>query len=187
MESTGSNMPMKMMPMKPAMKNSISGSANATAVFKLRSRSPSVTAAMRTSSASSLPLSSATEIISSTEPEKSALQSARLWPSRPPCCTRSMDCADGVHENLVADGTARDVQAMHQRHARAEQRAEHPAETRHRKLRDERADQRRLAKPCLPRCACLFRKQTRCAPENRCRPARRRRTIRKSAPDGSRR
>jgi len=42
-------MPMKMMPMKPAIKKSISGSANATAVFNWRSKSPSVTAAMRTS------------------------------------------------------------------------------------------------------------------------------------------
>src|ERR1017187_262631 len=93
MDSTGSNMPMKMTPMKPAIKNSISGSANATAVFRLRSRSVSVSPAMRTSSASSLPLSSATEIISSTEPGNSDRQSAKLWPSRPPCCTRSMDCA----------------------------------------------------------------------------------------------
>jgi hypothetical protein len=90
MVSTGSNMPMKMVPMKPAMKNSSSGSAKATAVFRLRSKSPSVTTAMRTSSASSLPLSSATEIISRTEPENRIRQSARLWPSRPPCCTRSM-------------------------------------------------------------------------------------------------
>src|ERR1019366_8000701 len=93
MDSTGSNMPMKMTPMKPAIKNSITGSANATAVFRLRSRSVSVSAAMRTSSPSSLPLSSATEIISSTEPGNSDRQSAKLWPSRPPCCTRSMDCA----------------------------------------------------------------------------------------------
>src|SRR6202041_640084 len=68
--STGNNMPMKMVPMKPAIKNRSNGSAKATAVFRLRSRSPSVTRAMRTSSPSSLPLSSATEIISKTEPEK---------------------------------------------------------------------------------------------------------------------
>ena len=52
--------------------------------------------------------------------------------------------ADGVHENLIADGAARNIQAMHERHARANQGAQHPAETRHGKLRDERADQRRF-------------------------------------------
>ena len=37
MDSTGSNMPTKMMPMKPAIKNSSNGSANVTAVFMFRS------------------------------------------------------------------------------------------------------------------------------------------------------
>ena len=73
----------------------------------------------------------------------------------------------GIHENLVADGFARDVQALHQRHARAEQRAQHPAEPRHGKLRDQRPDQRRLQHQAFPRRAGPFPKRTRCAPESR--------------------
>jgi hypothetical protein len=124
---------------------------------------------MRTSSPSSLPLSSATEIISSTEPGKGLAIREAL--AEPAALLHALDgLRDGVHEDLVADGAARDVQAMHQRHARAEQRAEHPAETRHRKLRDERADQRRAQnQPSQTRLP--FSEETRCAPERRCRPA----------------
>ena len=111
---------------------------------------------MRTSSSSSLPLSSATEIISSTEPGNRPLQSARLC-AEPAALLHALDgLRHGVHENLVADGLARDVQALHQRHARAEQRAEHPAESRHGELRDQRADQRRLQNQALPDRAGLF-------------------------------
>src|SRR6266536_2847675 len=42
MVKMGTTMPMKMVPIKPAIKKSISGSAIATAVFNRRSRSPSV-------------------------------------------------------------------------------------------------------------------------------------------------
>src|ERR1017187_1089437 len=74
----GSNMPMKIKPMNPAMMNSINGSVKATAVFSCRSKSPSVTLAMRTNSPSSRPLSSATEIISNIEPGNSPRHAARL-------------------------------------------------------------------------------------------------------------
>src|ERR1035437_2199677 len=64
--------------------------------------------------------------------------------------------ADGIHENLVADGPARDVEAVNQRHTGAEQCAQHPAEARHRKLSDERADDRRFQNHSLPHALAFF-------------------------------
>ena len=90
---------------------------------------------------------------------------------------------DGVHENLVADGAAGDVQALHERHARAEQRAEHPAESRHGELRDERADERRLQNhPSQMRLPFSEANQVRTRNTTTTRPPRR--TIRRSGPDG---
>ena len=148
------------------MKNNISGSANATAVFRLRSRSFSVTTAMRTSSSRACRFLRRRKSFPKPNREKD-LCIPRGFGRAVRLAARVRWIRDGVHENLVADRTARDVQALHQRHARADQRAEHPAKARHRKLRDQRPDERRFSKSSLPRCAGLFPKQTRCAPEIR--------------------
>ena len=68
------------------------------------------------------------------------MQSARLCAELAALLHALDGLRNGVHENLVADGFAGDVQAVHERHAGAEQRAEHPAEARHGELRDERPD-----------------------------------------------
>ena len=156
MDSTGSNMPMKMMPMKPAIKNSISGSANATAVFRLRSRSVFGDDGDAHQFAVELAafFRDGNHFQRRAGKKNLAIREALAEPS---ALLHALDgLADGVHENLVADGAARDVQAVHERHARADQRAEHPAEARHRKLRDERADQRRFQNQALPDALAFF-------------------------------
>src|SRR5436190_19325925 len=48
--------------------------------------------------------------------------------------------SDGIHEDLITDGFARDVQTLDQWDTRAEESAEHAAEAGHRELGDQRAD-----------------------------------------------
>ena len=135
-------MPMKMVPMNPAIKNSINGSANDTAVFKWRSRSHfgndgnadefGVELAAFLSHGNHFQNGAGEQILAFRE----AL-------TEPAALLHALNgFRNGVHEGLVADGFARDIQALHQRHTGAEQRPEHPAETCHGKLRHQRADQR---------------------------------------------
>ncbi len=91
MVSTGSSIAMKITPMNPAIKNSISGSANATAVCRLRNQIDfrHVRDADQFRVQPPAFLGDRNHFQSRTE--KDSLQSARLSPSRPPCWTRSME------------------------------------------------------------------------------------------------
>jgi hypothetical protein len=106
----GKTMPMKIVPMNPAMRNSISGSSRRHRGLQLRSRSPSVTSAMRTSSGVELAaLFGDGDHFQHRAREtdcgnREALARVVCLPSR------GDGFGDGVHEDLVADGFARDVE-----------------------------------------------------------------------------
>ena len=123
MVNTGSNMPMKMMPMNPAIKNSISGSAKATAVFRL----PVQIHLGDGGDADQFGVELAAFLGHGNHFQNRAgnkILALRQALAEPAALLHALDgLGDGIHENLVADGFARDVQALHQRHARAEQRA----------------------------------------------------------------
>ena len=61
-----------------------------------------------------------------------------------------------IHQDLIADGFARYVQTLNQRHARAEQGAQHPAETRHGELRGQGANERRTEQKSFPDTLAFF-------------------------------
>ena len=156
MESTGSNMPMKMVPMKPAIKNRSKGSANATAVFRLRSRSPSVTVgdAHQFGVQFAAFFGDGNHFQDGTGKQDPAIGQAL---AESPALLHALDgLAHGIHQDLVADGAPGDIQTLDQLNARADQRAEHPAKPRHGKLRDQRSDQRRFQNEPLPTAPAFF-------------------------------
>ena len=74
---------------------------------------------------------------------------------------------NGIHQNLVADGSAGDVEGLDQRHARVEQGSQHAAESGHGELADQRADDRRAQQQAFPFALAFFRLRPICAPRRR--------------------
>ena len=171
MDSTGSNMPMKMVPMNPAMRNSNNGSANATAVFRLRSRSLSVHDGNPHQFAVQLAafFRDGNHFQDGAGEKSFAIGQALAEPARPAARVRWIARRRPPEFDCRWNGGRRSGFAPAARPRRAACRAS----GKNAPWQIARSTARRAAfsKSVPPRCAGLFPKQTRCATKIRCRPA----------------
>ena len=149
-------MPMKMVPMNPAMKNNISGSVNATAVLSCRSRSVSARRRCARVPRRGGRFPRRRRSFPEWSWGKSPCFCPGWGPRASPFFTPSMESAMVSVSIWLPMALLATVRALMSETPGAEQRAEHAAEARHGIARDEAADHRDLqASPFRGRAALV--------------------------------